>query len=62
MMTVLQEISFNSLMNTRYKPRVMYAMETMTMFSKVDVISMENYWADNWNFVETNALNDKFDI
>lgn len=62
MMAVLQEISFNSLMNVSYKPRVMYVQETMAMFAKVDVMSLENWWADNWYFVETYAHNYKFDI
>ena len=34
----------------------------MMMFAKVDVVSVENYWADNWQFMETGAVNYKFDI
>ena len=62
MMTVLQAICFNALINIKYKPLVMYVMTSMMMFAKVDVISLENYWADNWHFVETSAVNYKFDI
>ena len=61
-MTVLQEICFNALINVRYKPLVMYVMQSLMVFAKVDVISLENYWADNWMFVETDAVNSKFDI
>ena len=62
MMTVIQEICFNTLINTKYKPLVMYVMTSMMMFAKVDVFSTENYWADNWQFVETAAINYKFDL
>ena len=61
-MTVLQEICFNALINVRYKPLVMYVMQSLMVFAKVDVISLENYWADHWMFVETDAVNSKFDI
>ena len=40
----------------------MYVMQSLMVFAKVDVISLENYWADNWMFVETDAVNSKFDI
>lgn len=62
MMTVLQEICFNALINFEYKPLVMYVMSSMMVFAKVDVLSLENYWADNWQFVETTAQNNKFDM
>lgn len=62
MMTVIQEICFNALINTKYNPQVMYVMNSMMIFAKVDIASMENYWADNWQFVETSAVNYKFDI
>ena len=53
MMSVLQEICFNALINVTYKPLVMFVMTSMMMFAKVDVFSLENYWADNWEFVST---------
>ena len=34
----------------------------MMEVAKVDILSLEGYWSENWDFLETEALNIKFEL
>ena len=39
-----------------------YEQQMMMTFAKLDVLSTDWYWADNYEFAETEAHNSKFEL
>lgn len=62
MIAALQEVSFNALINIKYPPNVSYQQQLMMTFAKIDVASIDWFWQDNFEFVQTAALNSKFEL
>lgn len=62
MLAVLQEVSFNSLVRVKYPAPVEYRQKLMMTFAKVDVASVDWFWDENFQFKDTTALTEKFEI
>ena len=62
MLSVMQDVSFNSLIDIKYPAEIERRQVIMMEIAKVDIMSLEGYWSENWEFHETVALNDKFEL
>lgn len=55
-------MSFNALIDIKYPAEIERRQVLMMEIAKVDILSLEGYWSENWEFRETVALNNKFEL